>query len=80
MPIDLCRDHAGGNNEFKKREPQVEIIGGINDVVEGQTRPVAHGEEFQLGSVSLRAIETPLCASPSPPWTVAKKISPNACH
>lgn len=55
-------DHAGGNNKIKKLCPGIEVIGGINDHVEGCTRNVKDGEQLNLGDIAVTCIETPGCA------------------
>ncbi len=57
-------DHAGGNDKMKQLCPGIEVIGGVNDHVQGATRTVADGERLRLGDVDVTCIETPGCAPP----------------
>lgn len=53
-------DHAGGNNTIKDAVPNVEIIGGKIDNVEGCTRFVEDGEQWTYeDDINVRCIHTP---------------------
>ncbi|XP_046402364.1 hydroxyacylglutathione hydrolase, mitochondrial isoform X2 [Ischnura elegans] len=58
-------DHAGGNKNLVKMAtglgdacPQLCVMGG-DDRIEALTKKVSHGEEFNLGSLSVRCLSTP---------------------
>ena len=38
----------------------MEVIGGVNDHVEGATRTVQDGDEFDWHGIHIKCIETPL--------------------
>ena len=50
-------DHAGGNKEIKSRFPEIEVFGG--DDVQGMTRKVTDGEQFNIGSLVVSCVHTP---------------------
>ncbi|KAG8224909.1 hypothetical protein J437_LFUL006267 [Ladona fulva] len=57
-------DHAGGNKNLVKMAvgneggPELRVMGG-DDRIEALTHKVSHGEEFNLGSLSVRCLFTP---------------------
>eukprot|EP00127_Corallochytrium_limacisporum_P007195 Clim_evm68s243 gene=Clim_evmTU68s243 len=51
-------DHSGGNNDMKKLNPNVSVLGG-DDRVEGMTEMVKQGDQFTLGSLNVKCLHTP---------------------
>lgn len=43
------RDHAGGNLELKKAYPNVQIVGGTGDGVDGATLELGTGDSVHVG-------------------------------
>eukprot|EP01083_Nonionella_stella_P164044 541730_1 len=52
-------DHSGGNLEMKRRFPDLEVIGGADDLVPGVTRPVKHGDKIKIGATTVDVLHTP---------------------
>jgi len=52
-------DHAGGNDKIKKLVEGIEVIGGVNDNVQGATKTVVDGERFHYHEIKVECIETP---------------------
>ncbi|KAJ2243788.1 Cytoplasmic glyoxalase II, partial [Coemansia sp. RSA 454] len=50
-------DHSAGNNEVAKAKPGLEIYGG-DSRIPSMTKQLKDGEEFTLGSLHVRAIQT----------------------
>lgn len=51
-------DHAGGNVELVAKRPGLTVCGG-DERIGALTRLVKHGEEFKLGTLTVRALSTP---------------------
>ncbi|KAJ2402082.1 Cytoplasmic glyoxalase II [Coemansia sp. RSA 2559] len=51
-------DHAGGNSGMLKAFPGLTVYGGDSARIPGATNELKDGDEFKLGSLSVRAIQT----------------------
>ncbi|KAJ1665852.1 Cytoplasmic glyoxalase II [Coemansia sp. RSA 1813] len=51
-------DHSGGNNGMLKAFPGLTVYGGDRARIPGLTKQLNDGDEFKLGSLSIRAIQT----------------------
>lgn len=51
-------DHAGGNEDLVKKVQGLTVYGGDNRIG-ALTKAVSHGDQFSVGSLSVRALATP---------------------
>ncbi|XP_063229889.1 hydroxyacylglutathione hydrolase, mitochondrial isoform X2 [Bacillus rossius redtenbacheri] len=51
-------DHAGGNEELAKKAPGLEVYGG-DERIGALTKRVGHGDEFQVGQLTVQCLFTP---------------------
>ena len=52
-------DHAGGNKQMKKMYPNIEIIGGEDDKVAGETIGVKDKQVIEVNGLSIMCYHTP---------------------
>jgi hydroxyacylglutathione hydrolase len=54
-------DHVGGNQGLVARAPGIPVVAGKTDEgrIPGQTQGVSHGESFEIGGLSVRALHVP---------------------
>eukprot|EP00296_Roombia_truncata_P000470 JP436142.1.p1 GENE.JP436142.1~~JP436142.1.p1 ORF type:complete len:267 (+),score=45.02 JP436142.1:1-801(+) len=52
-------DHAGGNVKMKAAMPNLCIVESEKENTEAATKRVKHGDEFKIGSLSVRTLSTP---------------------
>ena len=72
-------DHAGGNNDMKRLLPDVVIVGGERDKVQGMTKAVNDGDKLQIGSgLTVTCIHTPCHTAGHMAFLVAAAAGPAA--
>ncbi|RHY30998.1 hypothetical protein DYB32_003850 [Aphanomyces invadans] len=52
-------DHAGGNRKLKAVLPNATIVGGVLDNVLGSTKQAWHGDELNVGSLTIETLAVP---------------------